>query len=279
MKKIYFYYFLSLCAIALIQTGCSDGAPGDDFADTHYSPRGAVVSAVNVQTGFFDQLNPSASSIAFDLESKGEDVSSVDVMVSYNGGGEQLLTTVSDLGTTTEVSFADVLSLAGVAESEVEVGDNVVFAFDATTSSGTYRSSEALSVPVSCFSDLGGTYDFVSTNLFAVTGSCPSGEVTGTVTWTDMGGGTYLTSDLGFGQYESSCWNDGPATSSNATFKDVCNQIISGGQDQYGLTYIWVITDVSGPDLSMSWTNDYGDGGDVVITRTDGTDWPALFTN
>ena len=93
-----------------------------------------------------------------------------------------------------------------------------------------------------------------------------------------MGGGTYLCSDLGFGQYGSSCWNDSPATSGNATFQDVCNEIISGGLDQYGLTYIWVITDVSGPNLSMSWTNDYADGGDVVITRTDGSDWPALFT-
>ena len=60
---------------------------------------------------------------------------------------------------------------------------------------------------------------------------------------------------------------------------DVCNQIISGGLDQYGLVYIWEITGVDGADLSMTWSNDYGDGGDVVITRTDGSDWPALFTN
>ena len=260
------------------QTGCSDGAPGDDFADTQYAPRGALVSAVNVQTGFFDQLNPSASNIAFDLESKGETPSAVDVLVSYEGGGEAVFTSVSSIPSNVAVSFSDVLNLLGVSPANVNVGDNVVFAFDATTSSGKYRSSSTLSVPVSCFSDLGGTYDFVGSNLSAITGTCPGGEVTGTVIFTDMGGGTYLCSDLGFGQYPSTCWNDTPATSGNATFKDVCNEIISGGLDQYGLTYIWVVTDVSGPDLSLSWTNDYDDSGDAVITRTDGSSWPALFS-
>jgi len=277
MKKFYFYYFLSMCFMALMMTGCSDGAVGDDFADTQYAAKGAVVSATNVQTGFFDQLSPSTSNIAFDLASTGETVSSVNVLASYAGGGEAVVTS-SSVGSTVPVEFSDVLSTLGVAEADVNVGDVVVFAFDATTSSGTYRSSETLSVPVSCFSDLGGTYDYVSTNLFAATGTCPTGEVTGTVTFEDMGGGTYLCSDLGFGQYGTTCWNDSPATSGNATFSDVCNEIISGGLDQYNLTYIWVIEDVSGPNLTMSWTNDYGDGGDVVVTRPDGTDWPALFT-
>ena len=131
-----------------------------------------------------------------------------------------------------------------------------------------------------CASTLAGTYDFVSTNLVAdeSASACPTDPVLGTVTFTDLGGGTYLVSDLGFGQYESTCWNDGPATSDNATFSDICGVITSGGLDQYNLTYIWVITNVSGPDLSISWTNNYADSGDVVITRTDGTDWPALST-
>ncbi|MEQ9583381.1 MAG: hypothetical protein RIM68_14705, partial [Arenibacter sp.] len=134
---------------------------------------------------------------------------------------------------------------------------------------------------VSCLSDLGGTHTYVTTNLQAANSptACPTGEVTGTVTWTDQGGGTYLTSDLGFGQYESSCWDDGPATSGGATFSEVCGEIISGGLDQYGLEYIWVITDVNGPELTMTWSNDYGDSGEVVITREGGLDWPQLYTN
>jgi len=264
----------------LFTIGCSDGAIGDDFADEQYAPKGALITPSNVVTGFFDQISPDNSSIAFDLVASGdESVNSVTINVAYNGGGEVMYASDS-AGSTVTVPFPDVLSTVGVDAADVAVGDRVTFTFDAATSSGTYRSSNSLNVPVSCASDLGGTYDYVSTNLVATNGGpCPMGEVTGQVTFTDQGGGTYLCSDLGFGQYESTCWNDGPATSGNATFQDICNEIISGGQDQYGLTYIWVITDVSGPDLSISWSNDYGDAGDVVITRPDGSDWPALFTN
>ncbi len=275
MKKLILFGFFS---IVIILTSCSDGAIGDDFADTQYAPRGVVLSPENVVTGFFDQLSPSTSSIAFDLTQTGEAANDVDVFVSYNGGGEVLFQSVTSIPSTINVPFTEVLSKVGVAESAVQVGDEITFTFDGTTSSGTYRSSESLKVPVSCFSDLGGTYTYVSTNLVAITNSCPSGEVTGEVTFTDLGGGTYLCSDLGFGQYGSSCWSDSPATSSQATFTDVCNEIQSSGRDQYSLTYIWTITNVSGSDLFISWENDYGDSGDVVITRPDGTNWPSLFT-
>lgn len=268
--------------MSLYITSCSDGAVGDDFADELYVPKGALISAVNVVTGFFDQLDPTSSNIAFDLSAEGsEAVSNTDVYVSYNGGGEKLLTSSTSIPSTVNVEFTDVLNLFSIAESDVLVGDAVTFTFDATTPSGVYRSSSSLNVPVSCFSDLGGTYDFVSTNLVASNSptACPTGEVLGQVTFTDLGGGKYSVSDLGFGQYESSCWSDGPATSANATFSDICNEVISGGLDQYGLVYTWVVTDVSGPNLSISWFNDYADSGDVVITRGDGSDWPPLFTN
>tara|TARA_R110002050_G_scaffold300769_1_gene472381 strand:+ start:7016 stop:7933 length:918 start_codon:yes stop_codon:yes gene_type:complete len=136
-----------------------------------------------------------------------------------------------------------------------------------------------LSFTVSCNSDLGGTHSYVSSNLQAGYGyGCPTGEVTGTVTFEDQGGGAYLISDLGFGQYPSSCWGDGPATSGGAIVTEVCGKLITGGKDQYGLTYDWVITGISGSELFISWTNDYADSGDVIITREGGADWPPLFT-
>ncbi len=279
MKKLSTLCFgMSIVWLGLTLIGCHEDPIGQDFADKNYAAKGAIVSAENVQVGFFDILDPDNSAIAFDLASEGEAVSNVAINVAYQGGGEMSFGTSSVPGTV-NASLNDVLSAVGVNLADVAVGDVATFTFDATTASGTFRSSKSLVVPFSCFSDLGGTYDYVSTNLQAVTGSCPTSAVMGQVTWTDLGGGTYLTSDLGFGQYGSSCWNDNPATSSNAKFKDVCNQIISGGLDQYGLTYIYTITGVNGPDLSLSWYNDYGDSGDVVISRSDGTDWPPLYTN
>jgi len=276
LSKLCFGLVMGCLGITLI--GCHDAPIGDDFIDKYYDAVGAVVAPSNVQVGFFDLGDPANSMIAFDLTAKGEAVSSTAINVSFPSVGEKSFGSSSVPGTVT-AQMNDVLSALGVNLADVNIGDVVTFTFDATTASGTFRSSKSLNIPFSCFSDLGGTHDYVSSNLQAITGSCPAGDVTGQVTWTDLGGGSYLCSDLGFGQYGTTCWNDAPATSNNAKFKDVCNEIISGGLDQYGLTYIWTITGVSGAELRMSWYNDYGDSGDVVITREGGKPWPALFTN
>jgi hypothetical protein len=278
MKKLFVSCFCVLVGLLFVSVGCHEAPIGNDFADLQYNAKGAVVSAENVVNGFFDLGDPDNSFIAFDLASKGEAVSGVGINVAYEGGGETSFGTGSVPGSV-NVTMNDVLSAVGVSLGDVEIGDEITFTFDGTSSSGTFRSSESLVIPFSCFSDLGGTHSFVSTNFQAITGSCPTDPVEGTVTWTDLGGGKYMTSDLGFGQYGTTCWNDSPATSGNATFSDVCNQLISGGLDQYSLTYIWVITDVSGSELTMSWTNDYDDSGDVVLTREGGADWPPLYTN
>lgn len=285
MKKLSHAIVLLLGVVVLFNHGCSDGAIGDDFADTHYVPRGTLISAASVDGCILTDV--AASVLTLDLVSQGEAAASADIYAAYNGGAEVLLGTVTDVpsadsGNSIEyqLSFADLLTASGVAEGDVEVGDVVSIAFEGKTASGeTFRSSAPENFNVGCPSNLGGTYDYVSTNLVAITNSCPTGEVTGTVTFTDLGCGVYQTSDLGFGQYESSCWSDGPATSAGAVFSDICGELITGGTDQYGLVYIWEVTDVSGPNLSMSWSNDYGDSGDVVITRGDGSDWPDLFTN
>ncbi len=271
-------YGIGVGCLGIALLGCNDAPIGADFAD-NYAALGALVIPSNVQVGFFDIADPDDSSIAFDLTGKGESISSTEVLVSFNGEGETTFSTVSAIPSTVNVSMNDVLAAIGKTVDEVEVGDAVRFAFRVTTQSGEFRSNRTLRVPFSCFSDLGGTYNYVSTNFQAITGNCPTDPVTGTVTWTDQGGGVYLTSDLGFGQYGTTCWNDAPATSGNAKFSDVCNKITSAGTDQYGLTYTYTITAVNGPNLSISWFNDYQDSGDVVLTRTDGKDWPPLYTN
>ncbi|MEO1011739.1 MAG: hypothetical protein AAFX53_10570 [Bacteroidota bacterium] len=206
-----------------------------------------------------------------------------------------IIAAFSELNSADDIKLGDVLAIStrftmddgrvlDVIPPTVEgntSGTRVPVGGTGTNIATTVLFTTVINYPVSCPSALGGAHTFVSTDLVAANSpsACPTGEVTGTVTWTDQGGGTYLTSDLGFGQYESSCWSDGPATSGAATFREVCGEIISGGADQYGLIYTWVITDVSGSELTMTWTNDYADSGTVVITREGGADWPDLFTN
>ena len=194
--------------------------------------------------------------------------------------------------------LSEVLAATGIDFEDTNPGDQFQFrlVLDLTDgrsftndASGNVTGGSFFSSPffyaanLACASDIGGTFDYVSTNLQAgFGGPCPTGEVTGTVTWTDQGGGNYLSSDLGFGQYESTCWNDTPATSGGAIIIDICNEINPGGiggLDQYGLTYVYSIKEVDGPVLKLSWANDYADSGDVVLTRQDGKDWPPIFTS
>lgn len=278
------YRFLILAFAVFFVASCAE----DDFEGTTYPTTayegvdGALFTIDNVVNGFFDKVVPATSFIEMTINhSGGATPSSLDLQYSYNGKETLTLQNVSSFPATVNIPFPDILAGAGVDASAVMVGDLVKFSLgNVTTSGGSYGSSRTLNVPVSCASDVEAAYDFVSTQLTAAYGGpCPTGEVLGTGTFTALGGGVYLCSDLGFGQYESTCWNDGPATSGSATFTDVCGEITSGGLDQYGLTYIWVITNVDGNKLSLSWSNDYADSGNTVLTRTDGKDWPPIFTD
>lgn len=198
---------------------------------------------------------------------------------------DDIVAAFSEINSTADIQVGDLLAISAKFTMPNGTVLEIVSPDGITGGTGTNIATTVLfktviSFPVSCLSELGGTHTYVSTNLVAAnsTTPCPTGEVTGSVTWTDQGGGSYLVSDLGFGQYPSSCWNDGPATSGGAIITEICSELISGGTDQYGLVYTWVITDVSGPELSMTWSNDYGDSGTVVVTREGGNDWPPLFT-
>ena len=123
-----------------------------------------------------------------------------------------------------------------------------------------------------CPSDLAGTFTYVHTKP-----SCSStASFTGTVTWTERKGvnGEYITTDATFGQSEY-CYGDVEMTVPRIIEK--CGKISVSGTDIYGSTYTYTIVSVSGKDLTIDWSAPkYRDSGRVVLTRTDGKDWPAL---
>ncbi len=129
---------------------------------------------------------------------------------------------------------------------------------------------------VVCVSDLAGTFNYVSTELVrGPGGTACGGPITGQVTWTLVSAGKYSTTDASFGQF-GECWGDDPANSPTFRINDVCNKISTEGRDQYGDAYTYTIQNVDGPNLTIRWRNTYGDGGLVVLTRTDGRNWPPL---
>jgi len=317
MKK-YFKQILPLLVGLFVLHSCkeSDKVIDDVFDAT---TRGATLRTMQTISPSYDLLDPnSVFSVLLEYRDgeEGELLQSYTTYVSYidnNDDGVDIgkpevqfdLINRSDFTNgpndfpqhTYEAVLSEVLAALGIDFEDTNAGDQVFFRMElnlvdgrtfTNNASGNVSGGSFFSSPfqyaanLACASDIGGTFDYVSTNLKAGYGSpCPTDPITGQVTWTDQGGGNYLSSDLGFGQYGSSCWGDSPATSAGAIIIDVCNEINPGGVgglDQYGLTYIYTITQVDGADLYISWENDYADSGDVVLTRTDGTDWPPLFT-
>jgi hypothetical protein len=131
-------------------------------------------------------------------------------------------------------------------------------------------------IQISCPSDLAGTFDV------QVTGSGPWGctnSLTTTNTWTAQGGGVYSTDDFSFGAF-AACYGAG-ATLPGGTLRinDICGNISPSGVSRWGEVYTFSNGSTSGADFSFTWVNDYGEGGDVILTRQDGNNWPNLTTN
>lgn len=271
MKQFSTYCLLVLFALALTTMGCDSDQPiGNSFADENYVARGAVVTPANVQTGFFNLTNPTESDIAFDLTSRGEVVTSTEVLVSLNNGGEFLLTTVPSLPATLTVSMTDVLAALQKPVDSIKVGNVVSFLFDAKTSSGEFRSSKTLNVPFSCLSELAGTYDYEAYSNF-----CGGAASAGTITFNEVGAGLYTLSDWSFGSYVA-CYGGPAASYGSLQLSDVCSTLSIRGVDSYGDSWSWIIKSVNGPVLDIGWENTYGENGGVRIIRPDGSDWPDL---
>lgn len=147
--------------------------------------------------------------------------------------------------------------------------------------------------PLLCVSALDGTYDVTSTSGGSV-GWTVGASISGTLRFEQTGDGeydTYFTGeggsveflDLSMGAYFPG-WGydindaDDQVSMPNGDLKivDACNKLSWKGSSQWGEVYTFNSIDVNGSVLTLDWINDYGEGGVAVITRTDGTDWPAL---
>jgi len=255
---------------SLLIAGCSDGTIGDTFADDYYQDQGAsLIIPTNVTSGFFDLGDTDNASADFDLILEGAAPSNVDINVSFRGTDATIASGVS-VPSTHSFSVADVLSATGVDLSTVEVGESCTFTFDATNGTGVNRSSRSLTVPFSCFSSLAGTYDFVTADIW-----CGEPNSSGQATWTEVGAGLYEIDDWAYGSYQA-CYGGGAASWGSLQISDVCNKLTVLGLDNYDDTWTLGIDDISGSDLTIRWSNTYGETGTTTLTRTDGSEWPPI---
>lgn len=311
MKKLK-YIIISLTLFAV---SCGDpDLPFDAFDDLGKGGYARKLSQSG-EFNFFDVTNSALTiNVEFYDENNGNNVSSYRWNVQFldrSGAGNNRDAVdlksydASSFGVSSEtglptltvtLGFQEAIDALGMTAADFAGGDT--FRFNATLvmnngmvftsqntggnviSSSPFSALFTVSANVVCPSDMGGTFDFVNTNMLrgngaGNSGSC-GGTVTGTVTWANLGSGEYSSTDLGFGQYGSSCWNDSPATSSSAGVLDACNKLSVLGSDQYGIIYSYTIVSITGAIMVIDWTNDYGDAGTVTLTRQDGNNWPPL---
>lgn len=206
--------------------------------------------------------------------------------------------------TTLNVTLTQLLSSLNLTNDQYNGGDQFVIRLKYVMTDGRvfswensgnnilggayFRSPFRYFVNVTCpFTEsLAGTHNFETFNMSRPGASPCGGTVTGTVTFfdTDESGnplpeGTYRISDLSFGLFESSCWFDDPAFDDGARVKWFCSSLLTLGTDQYGETWEYTITNVSGSQMTIDFESTYGETGTTILTRANNQAWPAIFQN
>ena len=230
-----------------------------------------------VTSSFFDVADVSNAYIEFTVDVNTAIAESVSIEQSFNGNlSRTVLGTYSTFPVTIKVTAEEAVSkVSGLTVDDLELGDSFLYEVIVTSKNGMRtRSNIIVNAPIACSSDLGGTFTY-STTVTGVgdggdIGGC-SNPVTGEGEFVEDGAGFYRISDATFGQYDCA-WGDNPAT--GVTITDVCNTLTIGGSDQYDLIYTFVIVSNDGTNLKIEWSNDYGDSGVSILTRSGGKTWP-----
>lgn len=150
---------------------------------------------------------------------------------------------------------------------------------------GFFRSPFFYRVPVVCVSNLGGTYDLSTAGWCGETYTGQvrfipdADEPTQYTIQVDLGG--EFEDDFSFGAYRA-CYGAGtaaPGGASGLRLTDACNQIgfNSSPSSPWGDTFTLNAVTVDGPVLTLDFETSFPpEAGVATITRTDGTNWPAL---
>lgn len=201
--------------------------------------------------------------------------------------------TVNNSGSISSGELSGVLPIT-VDLDAFELGVPNVLSIQLTESGApiTDKSVVNYTFTVICPSELSGIYSAVatSTNQSAGIGwdDCAGNTWSGTVEFEAVSDGVYVIYtngldgssrflDLSFGAFYT-CYETNVQTSfpeGNLQIQDVCSKLSFIGASQWGEIYTFNRVDPNGKDLTIGWTNDYGEGGTVVLTRDDGNSWSS----
>lgn len=291
MKKINF--LLTFLFLATIMVSCdTDGGTSEidliEGAVSNIQKNDAAPAFLNL-----NELNAGNDvEITFDVDIKYGDVSSVDVLAFYKAqdttyGPVTLKAGVSDFPVQITVSDADIIAAFDhlSSKSDFELADEIILTTRLYLNDGrviellgedgsrNYGSdihtssfyNAQVSYPVSCPSDLAGTYNVVS-NGTNTDGQPAAVDLPYTVTLTANGGGSYTISDGVAGVYIFWYSIYGYTFETEGTFTDICGNLTGSWVERFGCQID--LTGTVNPDgtLTIQWSNCFGDEATAVYT-------------
>lgn len=289
--------------------GCEDDPIIVKAEENPFTVAGATIAVSNVSGSEYNIADLDLTPISFDLTSRGEAVSSLNMYISLNGGDRQLVKSISSLPASESFNIEEAAAAAGVLADDLVPGDIFTMSFgEVSTASGEFSAGPTVSVLVVTIfkSALAGVFNCVTTLTNQTAGydwdACGEAGATweGTVEWVrnqtdpnDNGNYTVISTsatgetfnDVSHGAYYA-CYNTdaqasmpNSATAGDLFVSDVDGTISIPGASQWGEVFSVTSLSVDGAVLTFSWTNDYGEGAMVQLTRTDGAEWPADLSN
>lgn len=273
MKKLSYLMFL----VALAFTACEE--PGTsilytdsflelDAATTVTGSRTYSYLRVNdgqpLPSGFLVTLAsaqlPNPVNFSFEVDAASTAVENLHYTISGNSG------TIAANSSTTELPIM-------ILDDNISPGEDISLIINLTSGDVAINPNYETAthkIQVICESNLAGVYDYATTNVW-----CGAGDTAGSVELIDLGSGTYTFSGWDFGTYQA-CYGGDAGSWGDLTLSDVCGTLAYNGSDNYGDTWTIDALDVNGADLTITWSNTYGEGGTTTLTRTDGSSWPDL---
>ncbi len=282
--------------IAITMVGCvGSDFEGTEFPGNEFTVEGTAISALGV-SGDFDIGKADVQSVNYTVNARGGAISGVEVRITHPNGSAGSLGTSTSFPDVKSVSLNDALTATGMAIDDVAVGDMwlVEYLVDGNPTTTSFSINTVTTFKSALAGLCSGKATVTAQGGAATAWDGNAGMVwEGPVTFVRQqlnpnDDGEYVIStqngaadpldDISFGAYYAGYATDaqGSLPNGDLRLRDIDNKLSITGASQWGEVFSIENIVVDGATLSFKWTNDYGEGAEIVLTRDDGEDWPPL---
>ena len=278
-----------------------DGTEGDFTTfGVDFTKGGTAVNANGLTLDEWDLCCIDDQVSAYNLYTAGDAASSVERTITHSSGASGTLGAISTFPSEgLQITMLEALAATGLTSDDVAVGESFTISHSLN---GVVQGADVTVNIVSSLIDFDSALAGEMTGKATVTaqggaattwdgavGNVWEGSVTfvrqhmnaeddGEYIIMTKNGDADALEDISFGAYYAGYGTDSQANLPNGDLRlrDVDNKLSISGLSQWDEAYTVTDVVVEGTKLTFAWTNDYGEGAIIELTRADGEDWPAL---